>query len=187
MSELFRYYQLRDKFELAYRNRASAARRLAELRRRLGPRFCDPDAPGAKDDPTLNAELLEEYRRVKRQYDGQQQELNYTAAAIEPLREYLTSRRELVADIDGMRHAKQRLRERSPLRVIAKVLLTVDVVLALPPALLLSIPFDALVVPGFLYWTKRIFDGREEAWKIFLTYHVIVTAYELVLDTWTEY
>ena len=188
MSELYRYYQLRDKFELAYRNRASAARRLAKLRRRLGPRFTDPDAPGVKDDLTLNAGLLEEYRRVKRQYDGQQQELNYTATAIEPLREYLTARQELIADVDGMRHATGRLRERSPLRVIAKILLTVDVVLALPPALLLSIPFDMILIPSCLFWTRWTLESdRSEVYKIYLTYNVIVTASKLLRDIWTEY
>ena len=187
MGELFRYYQLRDKFELAYRNRASAARRLAELRRRLGPRFRDPDAPGVKDDPTIDTGLREEYRRVKRQYDGQQRELNSTAAAIEPLREYLTSHRELVADADGMRHATGRLRERSPLRVVAKVLLTIDVVLAMPPALLFSIPFDMIVVPSSLWWINRMFDGWAEANKLFLSYRLILTAHELVRDIWTEY
>ena len=189
MSELYRYYQLRDKFQLAYRNRASAAQRLSELRRRLGPRFTDPDAPGIENDLTIDAGLLEEYRRVKRQYDGQQRELSYTAAAIKPLREYLTARRELVADADGMRRATRRLRERSPLRVIAKVLLTVDVILALPPALLLSILFDMILPLRFLFWTKVAveFGHLTEALKIFLTYNVIVTASKLLRDIWTEY
>ena len=188
MSELYRYYQLRDKFELAYRNRASAARRLAKLRRRLGPRFSDPDAPGVKDDLTLNAGLLEEYRRVKQQYDEQQRALDITATAIGPLRDYLTARQELIADVDGIRRATERLRERSPLRVIAKVLLTVDVILALPPALLLSIPFDMILIPSCLFWTRWMLESdRSEVYKIYLTYNVVSTAINLLRDLWTEY
>ncbi|MBQ2683530.1 MAG: hypothetical protein IJG02_06610 [Thermoguttaceae bacterium] len=174
MNELFRYYQLRDQFELAYRNRAAVARRLEELRRQLG------NNPGAAGNPTPNAALSQEYQRLRHLYDQQQKALDNAAAAIGPHRDYLTAHHDLIADADGLRAAIQRVGGRHPLRIIAKVFLTANIIIAAPPLL-----WALLIIDFCLPFLLVTIGGWK--WGNFVTLRFFRLVAKLLRNIWVDY